>query len=103
MSIGYARQKLWEAVYGLVGTGPIQERLAGAALHLILLNKDNFPPDLGPDYPTNMADRHSSIMDRLTNDHRGTFDEAVARLSDDDCAKISREILELYTAARGGI
>jgi hypothetical protein len=40
---GYLKQKLFEALYGLVGTGDIDERLSGAGVYLAHLQEINIP------------------------------------------------------------
>jgi hypothetical protein len=98
MSLDYAREKYWDAVDVLVGASPIQRRLTFAAELLLRLRPDEDIPD------PELKVRHDAVLKKLTatplSDER---DYQPRKLSDDEAADLSREILSIYIGLRGGI
>jgi hypothetical protein len=93
----YGRQKLWEAVYVLVGDLPMGQRLGYARGLLLLLN----PKD---DLPEHLQARFQALMDDLNKrvvhwDFRPSW--VVSRHP--KSGRMAKEVLQLYTELRGGI
>ena len=95
----YATKVLWEALYSLVGAGPIQSRLAGAAMNLIKLNGEDFPEEHRAAY----SGLRNELTHREPEEGEGSIQVSTRRLSDDEGEAIAIRILELYTALRDGI
>jgi len=95
----YARKKLLEALYVLVGSCSIQKRLCAAGGHLVCLGPDDFEPD---DLET-----FEAIMKSLTSAtpaaEEVSLEATTRRLTDQEGDKLADKILSLYTSIRGGI
>jgi hypothetical protein len=92
----YARQCLWEALYALVGDGPMRKRLAGAHERLIgLVIEDELPEE--------MHDEFNEIMHYL-NERVIHFSHKTLEINAraPGSGAIARRILRLYTRVRGG-
>jgi hypothetical protein len=91
----YAWEKLTQAVDSLTGVEPLQKRLVGAGIALMLLDPEQFHDD-------GERARWSSIMERLTarqdvaNASEGTFAATARTMSDDEARSLAREIRELH-------
>lgn len=97
MSIGYAVEKLSDAIYSLAtGTGRIQERLEGAAEVLLRLKPDDFPDE-------ELRRTFNGITDDLTYEQpqgeEGRIAATLRVTSDEDARAIAKRILALYHAA----
>jgi hypothetical protein len=93
----YAQQKLWEAIYILVGDGPIRDRLGHALTVLVVLQPEqDIPGHLHGKFCTLMADLTKRAM---TYSYRSTRINTRPPKS----GKMAKTILELYTDLRGGI
>ncbi len=100
MSIEYVREKLWQAVDTLVGSGSIRQRLEDAAIYLIRLK----PAEI----PARERDRFVEVMDTLTGHPaeqpgEGSIRASVRKLPDEEASALSRKILSIYVSLRGGI
>jgi hypothetical protein len=93
----YAQQKLWEAIYALVGDGPIRDRLGYALTTLIVLRPEH-------DIPDHLRDKFSTLMADLTK-RAITYSYRSTRVNTrrPKSGYMARTILELYTSLRGGI
>ena len=93
----YARQKLWEALYVLVGSGSIKERLGYAQTLLLVLQPDkDLPKELRGEFRALMLDLgrraiHYTYRPTRINTRHPKADQ------------LARSILDLYTALRSGI
>lgn len=94
----YAKQKLYEAVLSLAGTGSIQERLTYAGVPLVVLQS---PAD---EVPADIREELTAIVKALTvkplSDRTG---HPPRDLSDDDAKKIADRILSLFVRVMGGL
>ena len=93
----YARQKLWEALYALVGSGSIKDRLGYAYSSLGILQPDkDHPLELRGQFQNLMTDLERRIVhysyrpSRINTRHR-------------KADQMAESILSLYIALRGGI
>jgi hypothetical protein len=96
MTIGYAHEKLMDAIYSLAtGAGRIQERLGHAAQSLIRLKPDDFPDE-------HLRRSFNGIVDDLTYEPPQTNEGSIAaslRVTDDEDARaIASRIVALYHA-----
>jgi hypothetical protein len=95
---GYSKQKLYEAVTSLAGTGKIQERLTFAALPLVILNTPfhENPPDV--------RDELDAIVKRLTVKPLSNDSGYMPRdVSDEEGNEMSQQILSLFVRVMGGL
>jgi hypothetical protein len=97
MRLGYAKEKLTDAVYSLAtGADRVQERLSHAAADvLIRLRPDDFPEG-------ELRRKFIGIWDDLTFDqptaNEGNIAATLNRTDDEDARAIARRILSLYSA-----
>jgi hypothetical protein len=99
MAHDYGREKLYEAVNALVGSDAIQMRLTNAteALSPLALQPD-------PDLPAELRDRFDALWLALTELPLSDEHDSTPRpVTDEEGAKLAREILSLYTEAMGGL
>lgn len=92
-TIGYAAEKLWEAVHMLAsGAGRIQERLEDAAASVAKASgaKGDMPPDLCAKYDSTLA--------QLTA--VGAFRATIEQMSEADACICASQILDLANMAR---
>jgi hypothetical protein len=95
---GYSKQKLYEAVLSLSGTGSLQERLTHAGLPLVALKEP------AHENPPEIRDELESLVKALTVKPLSDSSGYPAReLSDDDAAKISKRIVSLFVKVMGGL
>ncbi|CCB64830.1 hypothetical protein [Hyphomicrobium sp. MC1] len=93
----YSRKKLWEALYSLVGDGPMDQRLGHAFTHLLILQSNN-------DMPESLREKFQSLMSNLERHAFHSRTEPVKiRMKSPDADRAAEEILSLYTDLRGGI
>lgn len=93
----YALQKLWEAIYVLVGDGPIRDRLGYAFILLLTLQPEHdLPEHLRGKFCTLMADLNKR---KITYTYRSTRINTRRPKS----GHMATTILELYIELRGGI
>ena len=86
MSFDYASRKLYEALDCLVADGPIQDRLRGAALHLVNINSEVLPEETQRDF----------------GEVRQEFSMMLANsLSTEDAVRTARKLLSLYRNISG--
>lgn len=87
MSPGYVREKLFVAVDTLAtGTGSIQKRITDAWVSALMrLKAEDFLPE--------DRDVFTALRDQMVG--HGTFEEATARMSDDEAHEHARRIVEL--------
>ena len=94
----YAKQKLYEAVSSLTGTGSIQERLTYAGVPLVILQTP------ANEVPADIREELTEIVKALTvkplSDRTGY---PPRDLSDDDAKKIADRILSLFVHVMGGL
>jgi hypothetical protein len=93
----YARQKFYEAIYALVGSGLIKDRLAAAYSYLVILRPEQ-------DIPKSLRNKFNALMKELEGrtihyNYRPTQINTRAPKAD----KLARAILECYMDLRGGI
>lgn len=95
---GYAKQKLYEAVLSLSGTGSLQERLTHAALPLVTLRS----PAQGN--PEDIREELDSIVNLLTaKPLSGAAGYPPRDLSDDEANKVGKRIVSLFVKVMGGL
>ncbi len=86
----YAREKLGRSVATLIGSGDLRLRLETASLSIITrLEAADFPDELKGDF--------KKLKDNLGYG-KGTHEENVSRLSEEQLEEYSELILSLYTA-----
>jgi len=93
----YALQKLWEAIYVLVGDGPIRDRLGYAFILLATLQPEH-------DLPEHLRGTFCTLMADLTN-RKINYSYRSPRINTrhPKSGNMAKTILELYTSLRGGI
>jgi hypothetical protein len=97
----YAREKLWQAIHGLVSYGSIQERLSSAAMILTRLHR----PD--EDLPEELREDFKAVMHALTKEeavgNEGTINATTRKLTAEQGGELAEKILSIYINLRGGI
>src|SRR5215813_6258806 len=92
----YAKQKLCDAVYALIGSSTIDRRLTYAASYLMLLQSR--------DLPAGMRDDFEKLMRKLT---RVPLSSATANMprpiSEDDALDLAKAILSTLVQLLGGL
>ena len=86
MSSDYACRKLYEALDCLVADGPIEDRLRGAALHVVNINSEELPEETQRDF-AELKQKLSMVL--------GDF------LSNEESIRIARNLLSLYRNMSG--
>ena len=101
MAYDYAREKFWQAVDTLVGSGTIQERLARAGEYLSRLHH----PD--QDLSEELREEFKAVYHELTKEtatgNEGNIVATTRKLSPEEGTKLARRIFSLYVRLRGGI
>lgn len=101
MAYDYAREKFWQAVDTLVGSGNIQERLANAAMILIRLQ----PAD--KDLPEELREEFGQLYHELTKEtatgNEGNIVATTRKLTDEQGSKLAKRIFSIYPKLHGGI
>ena len=91
----HAREKLFAAVYALVGNSDIQLRLTIAAQSLAVLKVDgDLPPELG--------ERFIAVRKELATIAKDATGDDIATGTNERGGQLAREILCLYVDLRGG-
>jgi hypothetical protein len=94
MPFDYAKQKLFEAVYALVGSDPIQQRLTSAAVHLVILRTPE--RELGNVLPRELHKRFFAVVDELTVEPLSSGAGPEPRgVTPEEGERIAREIFDL--------
>src|SRR5262245_5818268 len=93
---GYARQKIFEALYALVGDGTIDRRLTFAADALLKLQPDQIPASIADDY----AEVRKALTTTALSHDRG-FTER--QLDGEAGSRLARKILDMYLRLSGGL
>jgi hypothetical protein len=86
VSSDYACRKLYEALDCLVADGPIQDRLRGAALHLVNINSEELPEETQRDFIEVKQQLSMALADSL---------------SQEESIRIARKLLSLYRSMSG--
>ena len=95
-SLPYAKQKLCDAVYSLIGTSTIDRRLTHAASYLMLLR----PVDL----PERLRDDFAEVMRRLTRIPLSSATAPTLRpISEHDGHELAKAILSMFVQLLGGL
>jgi hypothetical protein len=89
----YAREKLFQAVHAL-GTlpGTVQERLADAARHLILVQPDDIPDEA---LRRTFIGIHDDLSFQTATGSEGRINATMRITDDQDAEKIAHRILDL--------
>jgi hypothetical protein len=99
MAHDYAREKFWQAVHGLVGSGSIEERLASAAMILIRLDR---PVE---DLPESVREEFQAVLHELTKEtatgNEGNIAATTRKLSSEDGSDLAHRIFSIYTKLHG--
>ena len=92
----YAKQKLCDAVYALIGSSTIDRRLTYAASYLMLLQSR--------DLPTGMRDDFEKLMRKLTRVPLSSATAPMPRpISEDDALDLAKAILSTLVQLLGGL
>jgi hypothetical protein len=95
-SFGYARQKFFEALYALIDTAPIDNRLTYATRYLVQLKAEDLPADMRGDF--------EELRKALTKIPLSSAASYVIRpVSEEEARKLAKTILEMYTKLMGGL
>jgi hypothetical protein len=86
VSSDYACRKLYEALDCLVADGPIQDRLRGAALHLVNINSEELPEETQRDFNEVKQQLSMALADSLSHE---------------ESIRIARKPLSLYRNMSG--
>ncbi len=95
---GYARQKLYEALYTLVGSDTIDKRLTYAANYLVQLQSQ--PNQI----PAKIADEFDDVLKALTKtplSHTQSY--TLRNVTEDEGTKLAQKILDMYVRLNGGL
>jgi hypothetical protein len=84
--VSRVKQVLWEALYDLVGSAPIDVRLHDVWLKIMTLREDDTPEEIVDDF--------ALVKHRLSPNQNLTADEA---------NEVGQKILSMYTKLNGGI
>jgi len=92
--MSYRCEKLRLAVFALVGTGTVQERLRNASLvNFLVLEPDDFPEQ-------HLKQRFSDIYKGLTSvpaiADEGSMEATISRMSDEEAKEYAQRIFYLY-------
>ena len=92
----YAKQKLYDAVYALLGSATIDRRLTSAASYLLLVQ----PRDL----PAGTRDDFQKLKRKLTRIPLSSKTGLLLRpISEDDAVKLAKAILSMLVQLLGGL
>jgi hypothetical protein len=99
--MSYAQEKLFQALTCLVSEGPLQKRLAAAAMYLIRIQPNQFENK-------EHLEAWERIKDDLTwvePDYRGEgkIISTTKRMIEQDADRCARQILELFVSLSGGL
>jgi len=92
----YAKQKLCDAVYALIGSSTIDRRLTYAASYLMLLQSR--------DLPAGMRDDFEKLLKKLTRIPLSSATSPLPRpISEDDALELAKAILSTLVQLLGGL
>jgi hypothetical protein len=92
----YAKQKLYDAVYALLGTATIDRRLTYAASYLLLLQPRDLPVALRADF--------ENLLRKLTRISLSSARAPLPRpISGDDARDLAKAILSMLIQLLGGL
>src|SRR5262249_37339282 len=95
-SLPYAKRKLCDAVYALIGNATIDRRLTYAASYLMMLQSR--------DLPAGMRDDFEKLMRKLTRIPLSSATACMPRpISEDDGRKLAQMILNMFIQLLGGL
>jgi hypothetical protein len=96
MSNDYAKQKYYEALHSLIGSGPLELRLTYAAIPLVILQARDLPEDT--------QDDHEALRSALTQEPLSTETGYTPRsVSPEKARELANEVLSIYTRLMGGL
>jgi hypothetical protein len=97
--MSYARQKLFEALYSLVGPESIQKRLSFAAIHLVTLGSG-----LPNQVPASIAEDFDTVLKKLTEKPISNTSSIVPRdVTDAEGEELAQKILSMFVTEVGGL
>jgi len=92
----YAKQKLYDAVYALLGSATIDRRLTSAASYLMLVQSRDLPVALRGDF--------ENLLRKLTRIPLSSKTGLLLRpISEDDAVKLAKAILSMLVQLLGGL
>ena len=92
----YAKQKLYDAVYALLGSATIDRRLTSAASYLMLVQSRDLPVALRGDF--------ENLLRKLTRIPLSSKTGLLLRpISEDDAVKLAKAILSMFIQLLGGL
>jgi len=92
----YAKQKLYDAVYALLGSATIDRRLTSAASYLMLVQSRDLPVALRGDF--------ENLLRKLTRIPLSSETSLLLRpISEDDAVKLAKAILSMLVQLLGGL
>jgi hypothetical protein len=94
-SPGYASEKLSKALYSLVSRHDLRTRLTSAFVTLSAVDPMDFPIS-GEHGSGDLRARYRGIKDAVTA--KGSYEDSIASLTDDEAEKIAEELLQLENA-----
>ena len=95
-SSDYAKQKLYDAVYALLGSATIDRRLTSAASYLLLVQPRDLPVALRGDF--------ENLLRKLTRIPLSSKTGLLLRpISEDDAVKLAKAILSMLVQLLGGL
>src|SRR5215472_15286701 len=95
-SLPYAKRKLCDAVYALIGSSTIDRRLTYAASYLMLLQSR--------DLPAGMRDDFEKLLKKLTRIPLSSATSPLPRpISEDDALELAKAILSTLVQLLGGL
>jgi hypothetical protein len=100
MSIGYVREKLWQALDVLVRAGSVQERLVYAADYLLRVKADEIPQPQRGEFEAVM---HTLTKHPAEREGEGSIHASVRKLTDAEGSALAQKILSIYIDLRDGI
>ena len=89
--VGYAWQKLFEAVGGLASGPETIRELGGTATSLAVLSADDFPPDQRQTFSEFLA-----AMTARQDKHKGSFMASALAMSNDDASRWASKLFEMF-------
>ena len=92
----YAKQKLYDAVYALLGSATIDRRLTSAASYLMLVQSRDLPVALRGDF--------ENLLRKLTRIPLSSETGLLLRpISEEDAVKLAKAILSMFVQLLGGL
>ncbi len=90
------KQKLFEALHSLVGSGELDARLTFAGNALSVLNPEDFPQE----YQKAFSDIKNRVFQPSVSSE---CDYTRRQMSEGDLSRLAEDILSLYTELMGGL